>query len=82
MRLYGVRKLSEMDGTFYVHIRCRACGRRSAFLAKVLAAKLGANADLDLVKEKLKCMDCDSRSAWVWSDSDALNDEDQFDDLL
>ena len=82
MRLYGVRRLGEMGGAFYVHIRCRSCQRRTCFKASDLAIRLGPTTDLDVVKEKLKCTDCSARNPWVWSASEPMEEEDQYDDLV
>lgn len=86
MRLYGVRRLSEMNGRFYVHVRCQGCQRRTCFLASDLEAllpmRLRIDADLDTIKERLTCKECKSRQAWVWSDSDPMDEEEHFDDLL
>lgn len=86
MRLYGVRKLSEMGGRFYVHVRCRSCQRRICFLASELEKRLPVHkrldADLDMIKERLSCSDCKARNPWVWSDSDPMESEDLDYDFL
>lgn len=86
MRLYGVRKLGELDGQFYVHTRCGSCQRRACFLAKDLQAKLPMHqrleADLDTVKERFKCSACGARKPSVWSMSEPMDEEEPFDDLI
>lgn len=75
MRLYGVRKLAELEGRFYVHVRCRACGHGTSFLAADLERKVPLHqrldADLDTVKERFVCR-CGARSPWVWSMTDPM----------
>lgn len=81
MRLYGVRQLDEMGGRFYVHVRCRSCQRRTCFLASELATRV-PGADLDVVKEKLKCAECGARRPWVWAAAERMEDDDQAYDFL
>jgi hypothetical protein len=86
MRLYGVRKLSELDGQFFVHARCVKCGRRSCFWAKDLQARLPMrlrlNADLDAVKELFTCKECKARKPTVWAMSTPMDDDDSEYDFL
>ena len=81
MRLYGVRKLSELDGKFWVHVRCPACGHRTCFLARDLEARLPLalrlNADLDLLKERMRWADCGARHPSVWSMAGPMEDDDR-----
>jgi len=86
MRLYGVRKLSEMDGQFWVHVRCSSCGRRACFLARDLEARLPMrlrlDADLDLLKERMRCEGCQARHPSVWSMTGPMEDDDGNYDFL
>jgi len=86
MRLYGVRKLGELDGQFYVHTRCNGCQRRACFWAKDLQARLPMrlrmDADLDMLKERFKCSACGARNPSVWSMSDPMDDGDEEYDFL
>jgi DNA-directed RNA polymerase subunit RPC12/RpoP len=86
MRLYGVRKLSELDGQFWVHVRCPSCAHRSCFLARDLEVRLPMrlrlNADLDTLKDRMKCAECGARHPSVWSMSDPMDQEEQFDELV
>jgi len=88
MRLYGVRKLSEIDGQFYVHVRCQTCGRRGCFWAKDLQARLPAHlrleANLDTVKQRFVCSEpgCKARHPTVWAMSTPMDETEQFDELI
>jgi len=86
MRLYGVRKLSELDGQFFVHVRCVTCGRRACFWAQDLQARLPMkvrmDADLDTVKERFTCRGCKGRNPTVWSMSTPMDEDQEFDDMI
>jgi len=81
MRLYGVKRMGELGGRFWVHVRCRGCQRRACIYASSLAAKMGPAADLDDVKERLRCTTCGARRPWVWSMAEPMEDE-EFDELI
>jgi hypothetical protein len=80
MRLYGVRNLNERDGRFYVHIRCSACQRRNCYSAAELLMRFPMhkrmNADLDALKQRLRCQ-CGARNPAVWSMADPMEDPSQ-----
>jgi hypothetical protein len=90
MRLYGVRRLSELDGQFFVHVRCQKCGRRACFRARDLEGRLPMalrlNADLDTVKARFVCanQECKGRNPTVWSMSEPMEDDerDDYHDLI
>lgn len=79
MRLYGVRKLSERGGQFWVHTRCYGCGRRACFLASEIEKRLPLHkrldADIDTLKERFKCSGCGARNPAVWSMADPMEPE-------
>lgn len=79
MRLYGTRQLSEHGGKFWVHARCNSCARKRCFLASDLERRLPMHlrvgADLDTLKERMKCAGCGARRPTLWAMSEAMDDD-------
>jgi len=44
--------------------------------------RLRMDADLDTLKERFKCSACGARNPSVWSMSEAIDEEDRFDELI
>jgi len=61
-----VRRFSDFNGFFVLHVRCRSCGHERSIGAEAFAQRFGRETLIAPTVRRLRCSRCGRRDAEVW----------------